>query len=106
MHSSSPLSQPNGRTQRPSPLDPFLAEFLAGIATFPNGYRHSTDKLELLRRFGWNDAFIDAIYTSAQKRRFFDLHTGSSGRGAPRLQLSKRAKQFLESQTIQQPEDG
>jgi len=104
MHSSSPLSQPNGRIQHPSPLDPFLAEFLAGIASFPNGYRHSPDRLELMRRFGWNDAFIDAIYTSAQKRRFFDLYT--SGRGAPRLQLSKRALQFLESQTIHQPEDG
>ena len=59
-----------------------------------------------MRRFGWNDAFIDAIYTSARMRRFFDLFTGSSSRGAPRLQLSKRAMQFLESQTIQQPEDG
>jgi hypothetical protein len=106
MHSSSPLSQPNGRNQLPSPLDPFLAEFLAGIASSPNGYRHSTDKLELMRRFDWNDAFIDAIYTSAQKRRFFDLYTGGSGRGAPRLQLSKRAIQFLESRTIQQPDDG
>lgn len=106
MHSSSPLSQPNGQTQHPSPLDPFLAEFLAGVASFPNGYRHSTDRLELVRRFGWNDAFIDAIYTSAQKRRFFDLYMGGAGRGAPRLQLSKRAIQFLESQAILQPEDG
>ena len=106
MHSSSPLSQPNGRTQHPSPLDPFLAEFLAGIASLPNGYRHSTDRLELIRRFGWNDSFIDAIYTSAKKRRFFDLYSGGAGRGAPRLQLSKRALQFLESQIIHQPEDG
>ena len=106
MHSSSSFSQPNGRTQHPSPLDPFLAEFLAGIATFPNGYRHSTDKLELTRRFAWNDAFVDALYTSAQKRRFFDLFMGNSGRGAPRLQLSNRARQFLESQSIHQPEDG
>jgi hypothetical protein len=106
MHSSSPLSQPNGRTQYPSPLDPFLAEFLAGIASLPNGYRHSTDKLELMRRFGWNDAFIDALYTSARMRRFFDLLSGSSSRGAPRLQLSQRARLFLESQSIHQPEDG
>ena len=58
-----------------------------------------------MRRFDWNDAFIDAIFTSAQKRRFFDLYSGG-GRGAPRLQLSKRAKQFLESQAIYQPEVG
>jgi len=106
MHSSSPVSQPNRRNQPPSPLDPFLAEFLAEVASFPNGYRHSTDRLELMRRFGWNDAFIDAIYTSAQKRRFFDLYNSGSGRGAPRLQLSKRAMQFLESQSILQSEDG
>jgi hypothetical protein len=106
MHSSSPLSQPNGQTQYPSPLDPFLGEFLAGVASFSNGYRHSTDKHELMRRTGWNDAFIDAIYTSARKRRFFDLYMGGAGRGAPRLQLSKRAIQFLESQTMLQVEDG
>jgi len=99
-------SRPDGRTHHASPLDPFLAELLAGIAEHPGGYRHSTDRSALMARSGWNDAFVDAIYMSARKRRMLEPIPSSYGRGAMRLQLSRRGKDFLERASLPPPDAG
>ncbi|MBA3378023.1 MAG: hypothetical protein H0T93_04000 [Chloroflexia bacterium] len=52
----------------PSPLDPFLVQFLAIVDASEDGFQPGPASANLASRMGTQRAFVDALFTSARTR--------------------------------------
>lgn len=59
------MAQPS---HSPSPLDPFLARFLALVATSENGFQPGPESDRLARGLEVPRPFVDTLFTSARTR--------------------------------------
>ena len=79
----------------PSPLDPYVATFVAWLATRARGVNINQLGAELAAATGWHPAFADAIVSAARSRGLLAPVIGR-GRRTFSVGLSRRGQQFLD----------
>lgn len=93
------------RTEAPrSPLDPFLAQFLAAIDGLPHGYLPTADRQAVTLKLGWQADFADAIMTSAQARGLVERAPVGHGRRRTIWRVSARGKTWVELAGVFSPD--
>ncbi len=79
--------------QSSSPLDPFLVKFLAIVESSENGFQPGPESSKLASRMDTQQAFVDALFTSARTR---GLIKPMYGRGNKiRWAISPLGQEFL-----------
>lgn len=66
--------------QQASPLDPFLARFLAAVGDSPDGFQPGAESRELATRLDLPAPFIEALFTSARTRGLLKPAYGRGGK--------------------------
>jgi hypothetical protein len=93
-----PRSSTTGLPQAPSVLDPFLIEFLGVVRTLPEGFSMPGHGKTLAAKLECDPAFIEALFTSAQRRSLIEPFYPPSRKGSFRWRISGRGEQFLSAQ--------
>jgi hypothetical protein len=81
--------------QAPSVLDPFLIEFLGTVRALPHGYSTQSHAKGIAAQLGYDPAFIEALFTSAQRRSLIEPFYPPNRKGAFRWRISARGESFL-----------
>lgn len=78
-----------------SPLDPFLVQFLAQVREIETGYGPSAHGKGIAERLGVDPAFVEALTTSARRRRLIEAFYAPAHRNTLRWRVSARGDAFL-----------
>ncbi|CAN5446933.1 hypothetical protein BH09CHL1_BH09CHL1_05870 [soil metagenome] len=81
--------------QAPSVLDPFLVEFLGAFSELPEGFSTSGHAKSVALTLSFDPAFVEALFTSAQRRSLVEPFYPPGRKGSFRWRLSKRGEQFM-----------
>jgi hypothetical protein len=81
--------------QVPSVLDPFLVEFLGVLLTIPEGFSTVGQAKSVASTLNVDPAFVEALFTSAQRRSLVEPFYPPGRKGSFRWRLSKRGEQFM-----------
>jgi hypothetical protein len=81
----------------PSPLDPFLREFLAWIAALDGGLNPTQGIRSAAEEFDWQPAFVEVLFTAARSRGLVQPVVGKGTRGRAAWQLSARGAAMIEN---------
>jgi hypothetical protein len=84
-----------GFPQAPSVLDPYLIEFLDSVRSLPEGYSMPGHGKALAAKLGYDPAFIEALFTSAQRRSLVEPFYPPGRKGSFRWRVSGQGEQFL-----------
>lgn len=84
-----------GFPQAPSVLDPFLIEFLDAVKSLADGFSTQSQGKALASRLAYDPAFVEALFTSAQRRSLVEPFYPPGRKGSFRWRISKRGEQFL-----------
>jgi hypothetical protein len=83
-----------------SPFDPYLSRFLMWGATQVHGFSHASSVRAMADDAGWQPAFGEAIFTSAQVRGLIGPHYGTRARGRVLWQVTRRGNAWLEADRV------
>jgi hypothetical protein len=86
----------------PSPLDPFLRDFLGWIVGRDGGLNPTQGLSLIAEEFDWQPAFAEVLFTAARSRGFLQPVSGRGRRGKVTWQLSARGTYWLEAATTHQ----
>lgn len=81
--------------QVPSVLDPFLVEFLAVFPEIPEGFSTQGHAKSVATTLSYDPAFVEALFTSAQRRSLVEPFYPPGRKGSFRWRISKRGEQFM-----------
>lgn len=81
--------------QVPSVLDPFLVEFLDAVRSLPGGFGTQSQSKTLAINLEYDPGFVEALFTSAQRRSLIEPFYPPGRKGSFRWRISKRGEQFL-----------
>jgi hypothetical protein len=84
----------------PSPLDPFLVDFLAWIVAHGGNFNPSPGLSAIAEERDWQPAFAEVLFTAARSRGLVHPVTTRAGRGKAAWQISPRGTHWLESATM------
>lgn len=84
-----------GFQQAPSVLDPFLIEFLGAVQTLPDGFSTQGQSKAIASTLAYDPAFVEALFTSAQRRSLVEPFYPPGRRGSFRWRISRRGEQFM-----------
>lgn len=76
-------------------LDPFLVEFLGVFPTLPEGFSTTGQAKSVALALSFDPAFVEALFTSAQRRSLVEPFYPPGRKGSFRWRLSKRGEQFM-----------
>ncbi|MGH2550309.1 MAG: hypothetical protein ACRDHN_13020 [Thermomicrobiales bacterium] len=82
-------------SQVPSVLDPFLVEFLGVFPTLSEGFSTLGHARSVASMLSFDPAFVEALFTSAQRRSLVEPFYPPGRKGSFRWRLSKRGEQFM-----------
>lgn len=92
---STARSKSTGFPQAPSVLDPFLIEFLGAVKSLPDGFSMQGHGKSLATTLAYDPAFVEALFTSAQRRSLVEPFYPPGRNGSFRWRISERGEQFL-----------
>ena len=81
--------------QTASPLDAYLARFLACLIDLPDGFSPTGDATAVAQRVDVLPPFVDALFVSARTRGLIEPFRSRSSRGRYRWQISNRGRAWL-----------
>jgi hypothetical protein len=81
----------------PSPLDPFLREFLGWIASNDGGLNPPQGLTAIAEEFDWQPSFVEVLFTAARSRGLLQPVQTRGSRGKVTWHLSGRGGQWLEA---------
>jgi hypothetical protein len=81
--------------QAASPLDAFLARFLACLVDRLDGFSPTVDGSVVAQAMEVQPAFIDALFVSARTRGLIEPFRAKNARGRYRWQVSTRGRAWL-----------
>ena len=89
------MTDQSGRTSPPSPLDPFLGEFLRRVMDLTDGYAPLSHGRAIAAALDWPPAFVEALFTSARTRGLLEPLRTRSTRGRSRWRVSARGRAWV-----------
>jgi len=89
------MSSPPQPNQAPSPFDPFLVPFLREVVRLDTGFSPSAHGPAIAERLGVELAFVEALATSARRRRLIEPFYAPAHRNTLRWRISARGTAFL-----------
>lgn len=89
------MSSPPQPNQATSPFDPFLAPFLREVARLDTGFSPTAHGPAIADQLGVEVAFVEALATSARRRRLIEPFYAPAHRNSMRWRISGRGTAFL-----------
>ena len=83
--------------QVPSPLDPFLRDFLHWVDGQPDGLVPPRGIRTLAETLDWQPSFAEVLFTAARSRGLLHPVQGRGGRAKVSWRLSARGKSWFDS---------
>ncbi len=85
----------SSHVQPPSPLDPFLAQFLRCLHDLPEGFSPIADAERVADACAVDPAFVEALFVSARTRGLIEPFRSKGARGRYRWKVSRRGEHWL-----------
>jgi hypothetical protein len=83
----------------PSPLDPFLRDFLGWVVAHDGGLNPTQGLKAIAEEFDWQPAFAEVLFTAARSRGLVQSVPLRGSRGKVTWQISARGTNWLDVET-------